>query len=217
MSEEVPSGPSIQELVEIEASLRRVLCLGIVRAEGVAVRLDAPDVWAEIDRVGSALPARELYRRTGEDPTKLRPSSEALLRRILRGEALYRINSLVDLCNLCALEFLLPIGLYDMDRISGPVMARLGIDDEGYESLGKGTYTVAGRLALFDMHGPFGSPTNDSKRTAITEDTRHCLMVIFGPGSYPAIRMDGHAHAAIARLREFAQPARVEKVVLGGR
>jgi len=162
-------------------------------------------------------PARELYRRTGEDPTKLRPSSEALLRRILRGEALYRINSLVDLCNLCALEFLLPIGLYDMDRISGPVMARLGIDDEGYESLGKGTYTVAGRLALFDMHGPFGSPTNDSKRTAITEETRHCLMVIFGPGSYPAIRMDGHAHAAIARLREFAQPARVEKVILGGR
>jgi DNA/RNA-binding domain of Phe-tRNA-synthetase-like protein len=233
MSTETPSGPPIQELVEIEASLRRVLCLGIVRAEGVAVRLDAPDVWAEIDRVGSALrahyggktpgempglqPARELYRRTGEDPTKLRPSSEALLRRILRGEALYRINSLVDLCNLCALEFLLPIGLYDMNRISAPVMARLGIDDEAYASLGKGTYTVAGRLALFDMHGPFGSPTNDSKRTAITEETRHCLMVIFGPGSYSAIRMDGHAHAAIARLREFAQPARVEKVILGGR
>lgn len=233
MSTEAPRGPPIQELVEIEASLRPVLCLGIVRAEGVAVRLDAPDVWAEIDRVGSALrghyggktpgempglqPARELYRRTGEDPTKLRPSSEALLRRVLRGEALYRINSLVDLCNLCALEFLLPIGLYDMDRVSAPVMARLGIADEGYESLGKGRYTVAGRLALFDMHGPFGSPTNDSKRTAITEETRHCLMVIFGPGNYSAIRMDGHAHAAIARLREFAQPARVEKVVLGGR
>src|SRR5712692_5307237 len=162
MSEEVPSGPSIQELVEIEASLRRVLCLGIVRAEGVAVRLDAPDVWAEIDRVGSALrahyggktpgempglqPARELYRRTGEDPTKLRPSSEALLRRVLRGGALSRINSLVDTCNLCSLEFLLPIGLYDADRILGPVTGRLGVEGEGYDSLGKGFYSVTSRL-----------------------------------------------------------------------
>jgi DNA/RNA-binding domain of Phe-tRNA-synthetase-like protein len=233
MRADTPSGPPIRELVEIDASLRSVLCLGVVGAEGVAVRLDAPDVWAEIDRVASALrthyggktpgeiqhlqPARELYRRTGEDPTKLRPSSEALLRRILRGDALYRINSLVDLCNLCALEFLLPIGLYDMDCISGPVLARLGIDDEGYESLGKGRYTVAGRLALFDTRGPFGSPTNDSKRTAITEETRNCLMVIFGPGNYPTARMDSHAKAAAARLREFASPARVEMVVLGGR
>src|SRR5207237_3024125 len=86
-------------------------------------------------------PARDLYRRTGEDPTKLRPSSEALLRRVLRGEALYRINSLVDTCNLCSLEFLLPIGLYDADRIQGTVTVRLGAQGEGYDSLGKGLYS----------------------------------------------------------------------------
>lgn len=220
-------------MVEIDPGLQGMVCLGVVRAEGVAVRAEAPDVWAEIDRLAGGLraryegkapaeipelqAARELYRRTGEDPTKLRPSSEALLRRILRGEALYRINSLVDACNLCSLEFLLPIGLYDAARIAGPALARLGVQGEGYDSLGKGFYAVAGRLALYDVHGPFGSPTNDSRRTAITEDTRRCLMVVFGPGTYAAARMDAHTNVAKRRLLEFAQAAQVETVVVGGR
>ena len=219
-------------MVDIEPGLREVVCLGVVRADGVTVRREAPDVWAEIERLATSLrtryagrapgeipelqPARELYRRTGEDPTKLRPSSEALLRRVLRGEALYRINSLVDTCNLCSLEFLLPIGLYDADRIEGPVTARLGIEGQGYDSLGKGFYSVTARLALFDARGPFGSPTNDSRRTAIVETTRCCVMIIFGPGTYPAARLGAHAEAAAARVRAFAQAARVETAIVGG-
>src|SRR2546426_10609216 len=220
-------------MIEVEERLREVVCLGVVRADGVAVRKDAPDVWAEIERLAAGLrtryagktpgeipevqPARELYRRTGEDPTKLRPSSEALLRRVLRGEVLYRINSLVDTCNLCSLEFLLPIGLYDAERIEGPVTVRLGIEGQGYDSLGKGCYSVTDRLALFDARGPFGSPTNDSRRTAVDETTRRCVVIILGPGSYSAARLRAHVQAADARLRAFAQTTRVETAVLGGR
>src|SRR5437870_5580711 len=219
-------------MIEVEERLREVVCLGVVRADGVAVRKDAPDVWAEIERLAAGLhtryagktpgeipevqPARELYRRTGEDPTKLRPSSEALLRRVLGGRAVYRINALVDTCNLCSLEFLLPIGLYDTDRIEGPVTARLGVEGEGYDSLGKGFYSVTDRLALFDARGPFGSPTNDSRRTAIVETTRRCVMIIFGPGSYPAARMGVHVEAAATRVRAFAQAARIETAIVGG-
>ena len=221
------------KMIEIQPKLREVVCLGVVRADGVTVRKDAPDVWLEIERLAADLraryagkspgeiaelqPARELYRRTGEDPTKLRPSSEALLRRVLRGEALYRINSLVDTCNLCSLEFLLPIGLYDADRIQGAVTVRLGSQDEGYDSLGKGFYSVSDRLALFDALGPFGSPTNDSRRTAITETTQRCLMVILGPGGYPAARMRAHVQSADARLRTCAHTTRVETAIVGGR
>lgn len=219
-------------MIEIDSGLREVVCLGVVRAEGVAVRKEAPDVWTEIARLAASLrtryagkppgeipevqPARELYRRTGEDPTKLRPSSEALLRRVLRGETLYQINSLVDACNFCSLEFLLPIGLYDADHIQGAVMVRLGGPGEGYDSLGKGLYMVTDRLALFDAVGPFGSPTNDSRRTAIVEGTRRCLMVIFGPGSYSAARMGTHVQTADARLRALARATHVETAVLGG-
>ncbi|MDR7401001.1 MAG: phenylalanine--tRNA ligase beta subunit-related protein [Armatimonadota bacterium] len=220
-------------MLDVAPDLRDVVCLGVIRADGVVVRGEAPDVWAEMDRVAADLrarhggkapadipelqSARELYRRTGVDPTKVRPSSEALLRRVLRGDPLYRINSLVDAINLCSLEFLLPIGLYDADRIVGPVTVRRGQAGEAYESLGKGLFSVAGRLALFDSRGPFGGPTNDSRRTAITEQTTRCLVVIFAPGSYPAGRMGGHVQHATRRLREFAQAARVESAVVGGR
>jgi DNA/RNA-binding domain of Phe-tRNA-synthetase-like protein len=204
--------------------------LAWLSAGGITVRAEDPGVWAEIERVSAShrarwagrapgeIPelqaARELYRRTGVDPTKLRPSSEALLRRVLRGEALYRINSLVDTCNLCSLEFLLPIGLYDRGRIRGAVTARLGRAGESYESLGKGLYEVEGRLALFDEEGPFGSPTNDSRRTAITEGSTACVMVIFAPSSYPPDRLAEHAEHTAARLRQFAGAQAVSKVLL---
>jgi DNA/RNA-binding domain of Phe-tRNA-synthetase-like protein len=204
--------------------------LAVLSARGIVVRAHDPEVWAEIDRVAAACrtrwtgrapgeiaelqAARELYRRTGVDPTKLRPSSEALLRRVLRGEALYRINSLVDTCNLCSLEFLLPIGLYDRDRIRGAVTARLGLAGETYESLGKGAYAVEGRLALVDEEGPFGSPTNDSRRTAITEATTACLMVIFAPAAYPRGRLAEHAAHAAGRLRQFANAGEVSEALL---
>ena len=207
-------------LFRLDAALADRVSLAVVSGEEIVVRPNDPAVWEEVDRVAAAYratfagkqpaeitelqPARVLYRRTGEDPTKLRPSSEALLRRVLRGEALYRINSLVDTCNLCSLEFLLPIGLYDSAEIRGEVTARLGRVGESYESLGKGVYGVEGRLALFDEQGPFGSPTNDSRRTAITEATTACAMVIFAPASYPRARLAEHAAHTADRLRIFA-------------
>ncbi len=208
-------------MIDLDPILADRVALGVVSADSVVVSRAAPDVAAEAERVAHAYrsrwtgtapgdirelqPARELYRRTGEDPTKLRPSSEALVRRVLRGDGLPRINSLVDTCNLCSLEFFLPIGLYDRDQIGGTVTVRFGTAAEGYESLGKGLYSVAGRLALFDDRGPFGSPTNDSKRTAVTDWTRRCLMVIFAPASYPAMRLADHVAHAAARLAQFAQ------------
>jgi DNA/RNA-binding domain of Phe-tRNA-synthetase-like protein len=206
--------------IQLDPALAGRVALAVVFGDGIFVRPHHPGVWEEVDRVATGYrarfagkppgeivelrPARELYRRTGVDPTKLRPSSEALLRRVLRGEALYRINSLVDTCNLCSLEFLLPIGLYDREAIHGAVTARLGRPGESYESLGKGAYAVGGRLALFDEDGPFGSPTNDSRRTAITEATTACMLVIFAPTSYPRARLVHHAEQMEGRLRAFA-------------
>lgn len=217
-------------VLTLDPALAGRVRLAVLFARGIVVRAHDPEVWTEMDRVAAAYrtrwagrapgeitglqAARELYRRTGVDPTKLRPSSEALLRRVLRGEALYRINSLVDTCNLCSLEFLLPIGLYDRGRIRGAVTARLGLAGETYDSLGKGAYAVDGRLALFDEEGPFGSPTNDSRRTAITEATTGCLMVIFAPAAYPRERLAEHAAQAAARLRQFANAGEVSEALL---
>ncbi len=219
--------------VTVDVSVADRVCLGVVEADGVGVRGDAVEVWEELERLASRLreqyagrspseiealqPARELYRRTGEDPTKTRPSSEALLRRALRGQPLPRINSLVDVCNLCSLEFLLPIGLYDLDRIHGCVVVRMGRPGEAYESLGKGLLRAEGRLVVCDEVGPVGSPTHDSARTGITLETRRALALVFGPGSYPADRMAQHAQTLAQRFRALASAQSVTWEVVGGR
>ncbi len=158
--------------------------------EGVSVaerdgQLDAPLAEAEA-RVRRAAPAqreavRAMYRHVGLDPTRRRPSSEALLRRVTRGEPLPRINSLVDICNWCSLELQLPYGLYDLDRIDGDVLLRLGAEGEEYAGIRKDVVHVGGRLTLADRLGPFGNPSSDSLRTMVTAGTARVMAVIFAP------------------------------------
>src|SRR6185295_9879803 len=122
-----------------------------------------------------------MYKRVGIDPTKTRPSSEALLRRVRKGDELPRINSLVDIINWCSLETQLPYGLYDVDRIGGDVTLRIGQPGEEYAGIRKDTVHVDGRLTLADERGPFGNPTSDSARTMVTTSTVRALVVIFCP------------------------------------
>jgi len=126
---------------------------------------------------------RTMYKRVGIDPTKTRPSSEALLRRVRKGDELPRINTLVDIINWCSLETQLPYGLYDLGKIQGPVALRIGLPGEEYEGIRKATVHVAERLTLADSAGPFGNPTSDSARTMVTPETTRALVVIFAPVS----------------------------------
>ena len=142
-------------------------------------------------------PARRLYRAFGIDPTSTRPSSEALLRRILQGKPFPSINSAVDVCNLCSTSFLLPIGLYDAAKIGGGVTLRQGEPGESYPGIRKDSVNVAGRPVLVDDLGPFGNPTSDSLRTCVTEATTSLFMVIFAPADYAPSLLD--AHVAFAR------------------
>ncbi|MFH1842252.1 MAG: phenylalanine--tRNA ligase beta subunit-related protein [bacterium] len=136
--------------------------------------------------------ARRLYRSTGVDPTRTRPSSEALLRRVLQGKSLHVINHAVDACNLASLSFLLPIGLYDLDRVTGDVSVRLGEAGEEYAGIRKGPVHLTGRLGMFDASGPFGSPTSDSARTCISDGTHRLLAVILATETYNHRQMQRH-------------------------
>jgi DNA/RNA-binding domain of Phe-tRNA-synthetase-like protein len=124
---------------------------------------------------------RAMYKAVGLDPTKNRPSSEALLRRVRKGGELPRINNLVDVINWCSVESQLPFGLYDRDHIAGAVALRLGRAGESYSGIRKDEVHLAGRLALADERGPFGNPTSDSARTMVTTGTTRALVVIFAP------------------------------------
>jgi len=176
-------------VVDREARLNAPLA-----AAEAAVRTNPP---AEVTSV------RTMYKRVGLDPTKTRPSSEALLRRVRKGDTLPRINSMVDVCNWCSLEFQLPYGLYDADRIEGDVELRLGADDESYAGIRKDDVHVGGRITLADQVGPFGNPTSDSARTMVTTATTRGLLVVFAPRDVDERRLAQVLDATAARMAEF--------------
>ena len=162
---------------------------------------------AEISEIAAA---RELYRTFGIDPTKTRPSSEKLLRRVLREQPLPRISNAVDLGNLFALRFLLPIGLFDAEKIDGPVELRPGLPGESYEGISSRPVHLEGRPALADDRGAFGNPTADSRRTAVEAATRSLWMTVFAPASFPVVDLEAHVRRAaedVGRHLSGAVPA----------
>ena len=131
-----------------------------------------------------------MYKRVGIDPTKTRPSSEALLRRVRKGDPLPRINSMVDVCNWCSLEFQLPYGLYDAAQIEGDVELRLGSKASPIRASARTMCTSAGG-SRWPTRGPFGNPTSDSARTMVTTATTRALLVVFAPRDLETKRLAG--------------------------
>jgi DNA/RNA-binding domain of Phe-tRNA-synthetase-like protein len=212
----------------VEDALRGAIALGLLEAEGIrlepvpaAFDQECAEVCARIEGQHAGQPpaeipgvaeTRALFHRLGVDPTKTRPSSEALLRRIVQGKGLPRVNLAVDLCNLCSVEHQLPLGLYDRERVLGGVQARVGRDGEGYGGIRKQRVNLAGRLLLADDEGPFGAPTSDSERTAVTAGTTRLLVVVFCPierAEQPlstmleqlTVRLTRHASARVVAIR----------------
>ncbi len=137
---------------------------------------------ARTGEVGDAGRARALYRRFGIDPTRVRPSSEALLRRLKKGEPLPRVNSLVDVANAMSVQLQVPVGLYDLDKVRGDeLVVRLGVEGESYTGIGKERVNVAGRICVADGDGPCGNPSSDSARTMITTATERAAWMYFLP------------------------------------
>jgi DNA/RNA-binding domain of Phe-tRNA-synthetase-like protein len=172
VSVEAPVDVVVLELRELEVTPPRADFTPVIeRARGLARdgRLPAGDA------------ARALYRQFHIDPTKTRPSSEALLRRALRGDAFPRVNSLVDVANVMALVAQVPIGLHDLGATEGALTLRVGADGEGYEGIRKDRVNVAGRLCVADALGPCGNPTSDSARTMITTETERAAWVWYLP------------------------------------
>ena len=210
-------------LVRVAPDLAALVRLGVltfVDAVNAADdgRLDAPLAAAEEAVRRSPPPesqaVRAMYRRIGLDPTKTRPSSEALLRRVRKGDRLPRINTLVDICNWCSLEFQLPYGLYDLDRLQPPIELRLGAEGEEYEGIRKDVVHVARRMTLADASGPFGNPTSDSARTMVTTATTRALCTVFAPIETPPARIDAVLTATASRFHELSSAREASRAVI---
>ena len=196
----------------LDPLLTSVVRPGVLWFEGATVtehdhRMDAPLATAEaavrINPPAETTAVRTMYKRVGIDPTKTRPSSEALLRRVRKGDTLPRINSMVDVCNWCSFEFQLPYGLYDAAHIQGDVTLRIGREGESYPGIRKDDVHVGGRIALVDASGPFGNPTSDSARTMVTTATTRGLLVVFAPREVDVRRLTRVMDVTSERMQQY--------------
>ena len=124
---------------------------------------------------------RRVYKACGKDPSRYRPASEQLIRRMLQGKELYQIDPLVDLVNLASIAYGYSIGGFDADHFVGDTLTLgIGRKDEPYEGIGRGMLNIEGLPVYRDAKGGVGTPTSDNERTKITLDTRHLVVLING-------------------------------------
>jgi DNA/RNA-binding domain of Phe-tRNA-synthetase-like protein len=181
MSEEI----ALSNLLSGRLSAGVIVTRGITPRPGPSLR---ERIAAETEALGAAhtdAPApgfeltRRLYRSFGVDPTKHRPSSEALWRR-LRGRGDFpAVNPAVDLTNLLSLRYQVCYGLYDLDRLSPPLAIDLGREGDAYQGIRKDVLNMAGRIVVRDRGGAFGNPSADSLRASVSASSRDILQVLF--------------------------------------
>lgn len=148
---------------------------------------------------------RRVYKACGKDPSRYRPASEQLIRRMLQGKELYQIDTLVDLINLASIRFGYSIGGFDASKFLGDTLT-LGIGRAGepYEGIGRGMLNIEGLPVYRDAEGGVGTPTSDNERTKITIDTRHLVVLINGyDGNEEQVR--ANAEFILDLVRRYCQ------------
>ena len=202
---------------QISASLEDRVRIGLIRfdsltiGEGHAEITEAMDGLTEelrrtlagrpLSSISTVERTRRLYHQVGLDPTRHRPSSERLLRRVVRGKPLPRVNDVIDALNLVSLRLQFPLGVYDADTLVPPVLLRIGMPNEKYCGIYGDMVGLEGKIILVDGEGPFGNPTHDSQRAALTKKAVRALVVIFAPADTPRNELE----EAVQEIQQSAE------------
>lgn len=182
--------------ISIEKVIRDInphIKLGVVGAE-VVVKKSGEDILSEmklakqeiinkynsdsIKEIPQISSVSNTYKKIGKDPSRYRGSAEALVRRIFSGKDLYNINNIVDINNIVSLKTMHPVGSYNLDEIKGNILFTVGGKADSYKGIGKDIINTEDLPVFKDSIGVYGSPTSDSERAMIKDDTRKIMMVI---------------------------------------
>ncbi|HVP24073.1 MAG TPA: phenylalanine--tRNA ligase beta subunit-related protein [Conexivisphaerales archaeon] len=146
----------------------------IMESEKAKIRISINDL--KDDPIISAY--RSFYWRIGIDPTKQRPASEALIRRILQGGSIPSVNYIVDAGNIASVRTHIPIGLYDFDRLKGPLKLSMSKGGEAFRDITGKEWTTVEEVVLRDDVGVLHLfPHRDCERTKITSDSKRVLIL----------------------------------------
>lgn len=150
---------------------------------------------------------RKLFRGAGCDPTRYRPASEALLRRLVKGAELPTIHPLVDINNCLSAELAVPCCVMKEGSLGTSLVFRAGIAGESYESL-RGPFNAEAKPLLVDEIGPIDTPITGSERVKVQTDTEKAWLVAYLPKDVVSaddawVVLEGIASSAGTEVRRY--------------
>ncbi|MER6568841.1 phenylalanine--tRNA ligase beta subunit-related protein [Streptomyces sp. NPDC001093] len=144
----------------------------------------AEGTWHPADETDPRIEAwHSAYRSFGTNPRRIRPSVDALGRRLAKKGTLPRINPAVDSYNSVSVRHGLPAGAFDLDHVTGDVDIRYADGTESFTPLGEpdiGENPKPGEVVYADTTGVLTRHWNhrDAHRTRVTEGSAHIAFVL---------------------------------------
>lgn len=152
---------------------------------------------------------RDGYKKLGKDPSHTRPACEALLRRFVKGSGIYRLGDIIDLGNILSLLTQRSVCVVDFDKLQGDIIIRLGKENEPYEAINRGNLNISNIPVYVDEIGPFGCPTSDTMRTAVTPNTKKILVMII---CFSEQRIKEDEDLLISLYKKYANATSIEEI-----
>jgi DNA/RNA-binding domain of Phe-tRNA-synthetase-like protein len=150
---------------------------------------------------------RDFYWKLGIDPTKTRPSGEALLRRVSNGNELPSISTVVDAYNLASMKTIIPISGFDTDRLNPPFHVRFARDGETFSGIGMTTrISLADKmLVLTDEKQVLCIyPYRDCDNTKIGLQTRNVTIVGYGAPETAEEQLKEAVHMTLTYIKQVS-------------
>ena len=140
------------------------------------------------------------------DPTKIRPAAEALIRRIIAGKTLPRINTLVDAYNLASIKSRIALATFDADKLEGDLLMRFAEEGEQFIGIGmdKPLILTGGEIVVSDEEKLIAVyPYRDADNTKVTEKTENVAVVVCGVPGIPKRDLENASHVAVEYIKRF--------------
>ena len=166
----------------------------------------------DISKLQVIADSRKAYKAIGKDPARYRLSSEALLRRIVKEKGIYKINNIVDINNLLSITSYYSICAFDISKLQAPVIFTVGTKEDEYYGIGRGLLNIENLPVFEDQIGKFGSPTSDSERVKITNETSSVSMNIISFSGVADLEL--HLKQLKELLIQFADAENVESRII---
>lgn len=163
----------------------------------------------QVLQIPSIKNARDSYKKLGKDPSRYRLACESLFRRLVKGNGLYRLSNVVDAGNVLSIELAKSTAVLDYNKLQGDIHIRIGTSEDIYYGIGRGLINVTNIPLYVDEVSPFGSPTSDTERTSITEETKKILLMVI---CFDELQKENIEEISLDIFKKYAYASNIEKI-----